>query len=125
MVDAHDARNPRQIGYYRVTTPASGDAAVNPTSNSWDLAWKRSRKSDYVFLFDMSRGVEVLRLKGGAHASAGMKTVTTPRAPSNRGAAVVIGALDTTASGGLVCPLFSIPGLRMWHRHAVIATACR
>ena len=84
---------------------------MNPTSNSWDLAVEAQPQERLrVPVRHRARGVEVLRLKGGAHASAGMKTVTTPRAPSNRGAAVVIGALDTTASGGLVCPLFSIPG---------------
>jgi hypothetical protein len=110
LVDAHDARNPRQVGYYRVTTPAGADPAVHPTSSSWDLAWKTSKRGgDYIYLFDMNRGVEVLRLKGGAHASASMKTVRAPKVTSNRGAAVVVGSLDTTASGGLVCPLFAIP----------------
>jgi hypothetical protein len=109
LVDAHDARNPRQIGYYRVTTPADSTPEDDPTSNSWDLAWKRDRGKDYVFLFDMSRGVEVLKLKGGAHRSARMKTVRAPAIRSNRGAARVIGSLDTNASGGLVCPLFTIP----------------
>lgn len=62
-----------------------------------------------MYLFNTNRGVDVLRLKGGAHASATMKTVRAPKVTSNRGAAVVVGGLDSTASGGLVCPLFDIP----------------
>ena len=95
LVDVSDARDMRQVGYYRVT----GTGTDNPSSNSWDVAWynddppkgkssrkgKRSRKathnsrSDYVYLMDMSRGIEVIRLKGGgAKASARMKSVVAP-----------------------------------------------
>jgi hypothetical protein len=109
LVDVHDATDPRQVGYYRVTAPA-GQEQTNPTSNSWDLAWKRSRKGgDLIYLFDMNRGVEVLRLRKGAQSSAKMRTVRAPKVTSNRGAAVVVGGLDTNTTGGLVCPLFEIP----------------
>ncbi len=72
LLDISNARDVRQVGYYRVTgtTPSSG---ANPSSNSWDMAFRdRARRArrgiaapTYAFLFDMSRGVEVLRLKGG------------------------------------------------------------
>ena len=40
-------------------------------SNSWDIEFKSERrKGDLVYLFDMNRGVEVLRMKKGAHALA-------------------------------------------------------
>ena len=56
-----------QVGYYRVT----GTGTDNPSSNSWDVAFRSSgdqkgkakKGSDLIYLFDMSRGVEVLRLK--------------------------------------------------------------
>ena len=50
----------RQIGYWRVST---GDTDTD--SNSWDVAWR----GNYVYLFDMNRGIEILRLKGGGAAS--------------------------------------------------------
>ena len=58
LIDASDARNLRQVGYYYVT---GTDPATNPSSLSWDVAWR----GDLVYLFDMSRGVEILRLAGG------------------------------------------------------------
>ena len=36
LVDISNARDLRQVGYYRVT---GGDATVNPSSNSWDMAF--------------------------------------------------------------------------------------
>ena len=80
LVDVSNARDLRQIGYYRVTSTG----ADNPSSNSWDVAWYndraprgsrarkagRSSRGDYIYLMDMSRGVEILRLRGGANASA-------------------------------------------------------
>lgn len=88
LLDISNARDLRQIGYYRVT----GTGTDNPSSNSWDVGWypqdrrkgKRSRRarrsrSDYVYLFDMARGVEVIRLTaGGASASARMSSVVAP-----------------------------------------------
>ena len=58
LIDATDARDLRQVGYYYVT---GTDAQTNPSSLSWDTAWH----GNLVFLFDMSRGIEILRLKGG------------------------------------------------------------
>ena len=124
LVDVGNARNLRQIGYYRVT----GTSAANPDSNSWDVAWydddppkgkssrksKRSRKAthrrgDYVYLMDMSRGIEVMRLKGGgAKASARMKAVRAPSSGASRWAAQPI-AGSSLAEGGYVCPLFTTP----------------
>jgi hypothetical protein len=121
LVDVSDARDMRQIGYYRVT----GTGADNPSSNSWDVAWynddppngwssrkgKRSRKStrrgDYVYLMDMSRGIEVIRLRGGgANASARMKSVVAPSVKRDPWAAKLVKG-SSLVNGGYVCPLFT------------------
>ena len=82
----------RQVGYYRVTGTV---ATENPDSNSWDMAFRTDRrKGDLLYLFDMSRGVEVLRMKKGAHASRRMKSVTRA---DRRGAA----ASRAKPAGGL------------------------
>jgi hypothetical protein len=103
LLDIHDARNIRQVGYYRVNTPSGGDPAVNPPSSSWDTEFK----GDLVFLFDMARGVEVLRLKKGVHSARHMKSVVAPSLKRSPFAAKPIGGLATTSSGGYVCPLFA------------------
>jgi hypothetical protein len=119
LLDISNARDVRQVGYYRVTgtTPGSG---ANPSSNSWDMAFydwgKKSkyktqrRSSDLLFLFDMSRGVEILRLKGGANASSKMSKVVAPSRTRDRYAAKAVGALATSVaddgSVSYVCPLF-------------------
>ena len=99
LVDVSDARNVRQVGYFRVT---GTDPAANPSSNSWDLAWR----GDRVYLFDMDRGVEVLRLRPGAEASALMPSVTAPSVRSDPLAPVPVGS---AGGNGLVCPLFASP----------------
>ncbi len=72
LTDVANARDLRQVGYYRVT----GTGEENPSSNSWDLAWR----GNLVYLFDMNRGVEVLRLSdGGARASARMRSAKARR----------------------------------------------
>jgi hypothetical protein len=99
VIDASDARDLRQVGYYYVT---GTDAATNPSSLSWDTAWH----GDLVYLFDMDRGIEILRLKGGPHGSARLATVREPRARSDRLAAVRVGGLTPDS---FVCPLFEAP----------------
>jgi hypothetical protein len=124
LVDISNARNMRQVGYFRVT----GTGTDNPTSNSWDVAWydedggskakssrkgkKRGRKAthkrgDYVYLMDMSRGVEVIRLKGGASASARMKSVTAPSVRKDDPWAAKPVAGSSLSDGAYVCPLFT------------------
>jgi hypothetical protein len=100
LIDASDARNLRQVGYYYVT---GTDPATNPSSSSWDVAWR----GDLIYLFDMSRGVEILRMKGGATASARLPTVRGPAVTADPLAAVPVSSLE---SGALVCPLFAVPG---------------
>ena len=93
VIDVHDARNVRQVGYYRVAT---GNAETD--SLSWDVAWS----GNLIYLFDMNRGIEILRLKRGANASARMKSVTAPtlRRPARY-------TLASSLEGEkLVCPLF-------------------
>jgi hypothetical protein len=114
LVDISDARNVRQVGYYRVTgtTPGSG---ANPSSNSWDMAFydpgrRNKGGSRLVYLFDMSRGVEILRLDQGSRTSATMKTVKSPRLKRDRFAAKPVGGLEVKRSAdgtvSYVCPLF-------------------
>lgn len=108
LIDISNARDVRQVGYYRVT----GTDTANPSSNSWDMAFRSDRrKGDLLYLFDMSRGVEVLRMKKGAHGSRKMKAVTAPSLPkTDKFAAQPVGALDQSLSdnGGtaFICPLF-------------------
>ena len=83
-----------QIGYWRVST-----GSTTTDSNSWDVAWR----GNHVYLFDMNRGIEILRLKGGgAKASARMRKVTAPsmKRPAR------FKAVSSLESGDLVCPLF-------------------
>ena len=49
LIDASNARNLRQVGYYYVT---GTDPATNPSSLSWDTAWR----GDLIYLFDMAAG---------------------------------------------------------------------
>jgi hypothetical protein len=102
LIDATDARDLRQVGYYYVT---GTDAETNPSSLSWDTAWH----GDLVYLFDMSRGIEILRLKGGAPA---VSRLSTAREPSTAGASsdpLAARPVAGLTAGTLVCPLFAIP----------------
>lgn len=103
VLDISDARDLRQVAYYYVT---GTDPATNPSSLSWDTAWR----GDLVYLFDMDRGIEVLKLKGGAKAAARMATVREPRRtrPDKLAARAVRGS-STTVNGALICPLFTTP----------------
>jgi hypothetical protein len=98
LLDVSNARDVRQIGYYRVT---GTDPATNPSSLSWDLAWN----GRYVYLFDMDRGIEVLRLRKGTSARAvrHLQSVTAPSERRDRLAAVPSSGLTRDS---LVCPLF-------------------
>ena len=112
LLDISDARDVRQVGYFRVTGTTPTDGA-NPSSSSWDVAFrKQHRRGDLVYLFDMNRGVEVLRLKAGAKASRRMKSVTAPSVKRDRFASKPIGSLDRSVSSagggsGYICPLFT------------------
>ena len=100
LLDISDAKAVRQVGYYRVT---GTDAATNPSSNSWDVAFR----GDLVYLFDMSRGVEVLRLADGARAAARMQSVTAPSVRRDRLAAKPVSSLVNTGDPNrFICPLF-------------------
>jgi hypothetical protein len=100
LLDVSDARDVRQIGYYRVTAPAT-DPVANPSSNSWDLAWN----GRYIYLFDMGRGIEVLKLRGSTEAASvsRLRTVRAPAAQADRYAAVPATSLSR---GALICPGF-------------------
>jgi hypothetical protein len=114
LVDISNARDMRQVGYYRVTgtTPNSGD---NPSSNSWDMAFKtHKRKGDLLYLFDMNRGVEILSMKKGVRAASKFKKVTAPSVKRDRFASKPVASLGGTAAsfsdaGGAsyICPLFN------------------
>jgi hypothetical protein len=113
LLDIGNARDVRQVGYFRVTgTTEETGPGTNPSSNSWDLAFRKDGDAgDLVYLFDMSRGIEVLRIEQGAAASARMRAVTAPSVRRDRFAARPVGSLARTASAaggpGLVCPLFN------------------
>jgi hypothetical protein len=100
IIDASNARDLRQVGYYYVT---GTDPAANPSSLSWDTAWR----GDLVYLFDMDRGIEILRLKGGPARSARLASVREPARRLDRVAAVPVRA--STGDGALICPLFTTP----------------
>lgn len=107
LLDISNARDVRQVGYFRVT----GTGTDNPSSNSWDMEFKDGgKKGDYAYLFDMSRGVEILRIKKGVKASKKMKSVTAPSVKNDKWAAQPVGALDSSFSANgdtsFVCPLF-------------------
>ena len=108
LLDIGNARDVRQVGYFRVKG-AEGDTA-NPSSSSWDVAFRGDRrKADLVYLFDMARGIEVIRIKKGAHAAGRMKAVTAPNLGSDPAAARPVGSLDRSVDGNgsvsYVCPL--------------------
>ena len=68
---------------------------------------KGKKGSDLIYLFDMSRGVEVLRLKQGTAAASRMKSVTAPNARSSRFAAKPVSSLVPTGDPNrFICPLF-------------------
>jgi hypothetical protein len=96
LIDASDARNLRQVGYYYVT---GTDAATNPSSLSWDVAWR----GDLIFLFDMSRGVEILRMAKGPRKSSSLKTVVEPAPEADPLALRPVSSLEEDV---LVCPIF-------------------
>ena len=99
LLDASDARNLRQVGYFYVT---GSDPATNPSSLTWDVAWH----GDLVYLFDMSRGIEILRLSGGPSAARSLPTVEEPAPRVDALAARPVAGLTP---GSLVCPLFETP----------------
>jgi hypothetical protein len=102
LIDASNARDLRQVGYYYVT---GTDAATNPSSLSWDTAWH----GDLVYLFDMSRGIEILRVKGGkAHVSR-LRTAREPRAARAGSDPLAARPVAGLTAGTLVCPLFATP----------------
>lgn len=101
LIDATDARNLHQVGYYYVV----GTDAGNPTSLSWDTAWH----GNYVFLFDMARGIEVLRLKAGTANVARLRTAREPRSASRRSDPLAARPVGGLTRGSMVCPLFVIP----------------
>ena len=105
LVDISNARDVRQVGYYRVT---GTDTTTNPSSNSWDMAfYSDRRKGDLVYLFDMNRGIEVLRMKKGAHHSRDMKSVTAPSVKQDASAAQPVASLTDNGGTSFVCPLFT------------------
>jgi hypothetical protein len=102
LIDATDARDLRQVGYYYVT---GTDPDTNPSSLSWDTAWH----GNLVFLFDMSRGIEILRLNGGTAGVSSLRTAREPRRASVRSDPLAARPIGGLTSGSLVCPLFAIP----------------
>jgi hypothetical protein len=74
---------------------------------------RRGEKTDYAYLFDANRGVEVLKIKGGIKTARKMKSVTAPSVKRDRFASQPVGSLGRSASfdeagdpASYVCPLF-------------------
>jgi hypothetical protein len=108
LLDIGDADHVRQVGYFRVKG-TQGDTA-NPSSSSWDVAFRSDRRAgDLVYLFDMARGIEVIRIKKGAQAAGRMKSVTAPSLGRDPAAARPVGSLDRSVAAdgrvSYVCPL--------------------
>jgi hypothetical protein len=106
LLDISDATKIRQVGYFRVEA-----SATEPASNSWDMAFRTDRrKGDLIYLFDMNRGVEVLRLKQGAFHSRKMKSVKAPAIKNTRDLPQPVGGLEvrtsSTGETSYICPLF-------------------
>jgi hypothetical protein len=97
LVDISDARNVRQIGFFRVTGDGSAD---NPSSLSWDVGWHAGR----LYLFDMDRGIEIIRMRGGARGATALPTVTAPSVGEDRFAPQPVA---TAGDLKLVCPVFA------------------
>jgi hypothetical protein len=96
VLDIANARAPRQVGYFRVQ---SDGAADNPSSLVWDTQFHRG----LLWVFDMDRGVEVLRLAKPKASAARLPAVIAPDLAPDRYAARPVGERTTS---GLVCPLF-------------------
>jgi hypothetical protein len=109
LIDASNARNLRQVGYYYVT---GTDPGTNPSSLSWDTAWH----GDLVYLFDMDRGIEVLRLKGGPNGSGDLPTADQGDGRNGQGGKrggrdrLAARALPARSGEALICPAFATPG---------------
>jgi hypothetical protein len=105
LLDISDARNIRQVGYFRVEATEG-----SPASNSWDMAFRTDRrKGDLIYLFDMNRGVEVLRLKKGAYHSRSMKAVKAPPIRNVNALPKPVGGFEVVGASGdvsYVCPLY-------------------
>src|SRR5205823_12718299 len=70
FLDLRDPRHPRQIAYYR-----PDDA------NTWAAYWHKG----YVFVADLQRGIDVIRLTGQASRSAAAApTMVAPPLPAAR-----------------------------------------
>jgi hypothetical protein len=100
LIDASNARNLRQVGYYYVT---GTDPDTNPSSLAWDVAWR----GELIYVFDMDRGIEIVRLTGGPSRSRSLPTVESPDLPMDPLASRPVSGLTR---GSLVCPLFVTPG---------------
>ena len=98
LIDASDARNLRQVGYYYVT---GTDPATNPSSLAWDVAWR----GDLIYVFDMSRGVEILRLAD----SPGLREAADRSRAGARTDPLAARPVSGLTPGSLVCPLFEVP----------------
>ena len=97
VLDISNARNLRQVGYYYV---AGTDPETNPSSLSWDTAWR----GDLIYLFDMSRGIEILRLKVAPAQAATLATVQEPAVREDP-----LAARPVLGPNEFFCPVFVLP----------------
>lgn len=99
FLDVHDARDVRQVAYFRV----DGQTPEQPSSSAFAVRFAHG----LVYVFDINRGIDVLRFKGRGHEHAAeMAKVAAPpvAAGSERFAARVV---EDGPRDALVCPLIA------------------
>ena len=111
LLDISDADEVSQVGYYRVTRHGARTTRRRTRGTSLSApSGKKGKKSgsDLVYLFDMSRGVEVLRLKQGARDGAADEVGHRAETRAARGTPPrpVSSLVDTGDPNRFVCPLF-------------------
>jgi hypothetical protein len=98
VLDISNAARPRQIAFFRVQADGSAD---NPSSVVWDTTFHRG----LLWVFDNSRGVEVLRLRGSTSRPGRLRSVVAPDALPDGFVARPVRDFATS----YVCPLFRAP----------------
>lgn len=98
FLDVSNARDVRQVAYFRV----DGQSADQPSSSAFAVRYR----GDLVYVFDINRGIDILKFKGrrGHHGGPKMRSVKAPpvRKGSARYAARIV---DGGPRNQLVCPL--------------------
>ena len=84
LLDISDARDVRQVGYYRVTGTTPTRTATTHRRTRGTSRSSRSAGASTRICSTCGRGVEVLRVRGNTARSARMKAVTAPSVKADR-----------------------------------------